>query len=311
VKADERRVAAWLRTHDGLITLSEAMSLGLSQRQIRRLVDSGRWQRLHRGVYRACATPRTSFQLVGAACLAAGPEAVASHSSAAWLWGLIDRPPARPEITVPTNWRPRLRGVRVHRSGYLDPARSIVRSGVPTTDPLRTLVDLGAVLPPTLLVEAVDRALAARLATVRAVLAELGRLSGHGRPGVRPLRRALEQHGLTDAPHPSVLESRTVRLLRQHHLAPDAVEVAAGPDGEYRLDFAFPALKLAVEVDGYAWHSSPEHQRRDHHRRNRLHASGWRVLVYTWLDVLERPAEMVAEIEGAKRWLRPAEGPPV
>jgi hypothetical protein len=300
VETTERAVAAWLRTHDGLITSAEAAQLGLSARRIHGLVTRGSWQRLHRGVYRAYAVPRAPTQLLGAACLAAGPAAVASHASAAWLWGLIDEPP-RPEITVPTTWIPRLGGVVVHRSADLDPTRTIVREGVPATDPLRTLVDLGAVIPASLLVHVVDRALASRLVTVTAVVAELSRLTGHGRPGVAPLRRDLRRRGLTGAPHPSVLESRTLEVLRRFEVPAAAVEVVAGDSGEYRLDFAYPSIRLAVEVDGYVWHVSPAHQRRDHGRRNRLLGAGWHVLVYTWLDVMERPAEMAAEIRACHR----------
>jgi hypothetical protein len=93
-----------------------------------------------------------------------------------------------------------------------------------------------------------------------------------------------------------VLESRTLRVLQRCDVPAAVVEVVAGASGEYRLDFAYPAIRLAVEVDGYVWHVSPAHQRRDHRRRNLLLGSGWRVLVYAWLDVMERPAAMAAEI---------------
>ena len=54
-------------------------------------------------------------------------------------------PPARPMITVPVHAHPRLRGVDVHRSRDLDPARTIIRRNIPCTDPLRVFVDLAAV----------------------------------------------------------------------------------------------------------------------------------------------------------------------
>jgi very-short-patch-repair endonuclease len=222
---------------------------------------------------------------------------------------MLDRPPARPEITVPTKSVPCLRAVRVHRSKDLDPARTIVRAGVPPTDPLRTIVDVGAALRPSLLVDAVDRVLARRLVTVPAMVAELGRLSSRGRPGVAALRRALQRTGLTGAPHPSVLESRTRRLLTRFRLPPATIELTAGATGEYRLDFAYPAIRLAVEVDGYVWHFSPQHQRRDHDRRNRLLRAGWHVLVYTWIDVTERPADVGAQIRSCHDRFRRADEP--
>jgi len=58
--------------------------------------------------------------------------------------------------------------------------------------------------------------------------------------------------------------------------------------------------RLSIEVDGYVWHFSPEHQRRDHARRNQLIRAGWTLLVYTWRDVLEQPDRVAAEITATR-----------
>jgi very-short-patch-repair endonuclease len=69
--------------------------------------------------------------------------------------------------------------------------------------------------------------------------------------------------------------------------------------GEYRLDFAYPELKLAIEVDGYVWHFSPEHTGRDNNRRNKLTLQGWQILVYTWREVADEPERVAREIAAA------------
>jgi very-short-patch-repair endonuclease len=74
-----------------------------------------------------------------------------------------------------------------------------------------------------------------------------------------------------------------------------------GPDGEYRLDYAIPDAKVALEVDGYVWHFSPEHKRSDEARRRRLVLEGWRRLVYTWVDVMREPAGLAREYLAAIR----------
>ena len=51
-----------------------------------------------------------------------------------------------------------------------------------------------------------------------------------------------------------------------------------------------------IEVDGYAYHSSPEQLQRDNARRNALEVEGWQFLVYTWLDVTREPRRVAAEI---------------
>jgi hypothetical protein len=302
VKPQNRDLAASLRTHDGLIARRDALALGLSVTQIHGLLEKGSWERIHRDVYRATSAPRTERQLLRAACLAAGDCATASHRSAAWLWGLVERPPRRPEITVTTAWAPRLQRVRVHRSGDLDPSGRILRYGIPTTTPLRTLVDLGAIMAATRLTEVLDRGLATRLVTLEALMAETNRLSRRGRPGPGRLRQVIGERGLAGAPSPSVLESRMLRLIVTHLPVP-AVEVIVGSDGDYRLDFAYVAIKLAMEVDGYTWHFAPEQLQRDHERRNLLQNSGWRVLVFTWLDVTRRPHQVAAAIHEARRKL--------
>ncbi len=269
MKPDRREVAESIRSHDGLIARRQALALGLSAAQIQGYLDRGTWERVHREVYRATSAPRTDRQLLRAACWGAGDRAVASHASAAWLWDLRDRAPARPEITVPTSWAPDLKGVRVHRSRDLGRARTTVRTGIPVTDPVRTLVDCGGVMAGPELSDLLDRGLALRLVTLRSVLAELRRLSRPGRPGPARVRDVIAERGMTGAPHPSVLESRMLRIFLRHRLPVPAVEIVAGPDGEYRLDFAYPPVKLAIEVDGYVWHFTPEHQHRDHQRRNR------------------------------------------
>ncbi len=282
-----------------MITRAEAVALGLSRSDIEGYLDRGTWERVHRNVYRLGGSPTNPRQNLRAACLAAGSDVVASHISAAWLWDLVERAPERPEITVPTTWRPELTGVKIHRSRDLDLSRTIIRSGIPTTDPLRTLVDLGAVMTPPELSDIIDRSLARRLVTLQGVVAEIDRLSRRGRPGLKHVRAIVQSRGLSGAPYPSVLESRMLRLLRQYRLPAPVIELTVGPEGQYRLDFAYPDIKLAIEVDGYVWHFTPEHQRRDNLRRNWLHANGWHTLTFTWTDVTQRPQRVAADIRAA------------
>jgi very-short-patch-repair endonuclease len=65
-----------------------------------------------------------------------------------------------------------------------------------------------------------------------------------------------------------------------------------------RVDFAWPAARLIVEADGFAYHSDRESYRRDRERLNHLERLGWRVLRFTWEDVVSRP-EYVTNLVGA------------
>lgn len=72
----------------------------------------------------------------------------------------------------------------------------------------------------------------------------------------------------------------------------------------WRLDFAWPGHMVAVEYDGFDWHSSPEHLRRDRQKRAALQELGWRTIYVVSDDVRRRPVEMVRRI--AAQLERPA-----
>jgi hypothetical protein len=294
--AESREMQYRFRRQHSLLRRSELRLLGVSARVERAHVVRGEWQRMGRHVIRLAGSPATPEQRLMAACLEAGPTAIASHQSAAWLWGLAP-PPDRPAITIGRNSPTRFRGVEVHRPMDL-PERVSVRRDIPCTDPLRTLRDLAGVCSPDVLDAAIDAALARRLVSVAALEAEIRRAARPGRTGVGRLRQALARRGMSGAPHPSVLESRVLRLLRRIGIEPVAVEVKVGSDGRYRVDTLLDP-RVAMEVDGYSYHAAPELKAEDERRRGRLRLSGIFVLVYDWTEVLRDTHRIAAECHEA------------
>ncbi|CAJ1585321.1 DUF559 domain-containing protein [[Mycobacterium] wendilense] len=67
----------------------------------------------------------------------------------------------------------------------------------------------------------------------------------------------------------------------------------------WRVDFAWPQFRLAVEFDGFDWHSDTDAFRRDRQKLAALNELGWTMLSIVADDVRRRPAEMVRRIEGA------------
>lgn len=291
----------------GLITRAQALGKGMTAGQIARASTSGAWVTVHPGVYRVAGSPVSPESELLAACLAGG-GALASHQSAAWLWRLMSRPPARPTVSVDRSARYRRPGIVIHRMRDLDLRLCSTWRGIRCTNPLRTLVDLAGVTSRRDLDDAVDRALATRIVTVEGIAAEIDRLSIQGRPGVDVLRQALSSRGYGEAPSPSVLESRTLRLLTGGGIRPVGVEVSVD-DGRYRLDVVL-SPGLAMEVDGYAYHASPQAMRRDLRRRRDLGRLGWTVLPFTWLDITRDGPRVLREVRDALRapGMRPAGG---
>ena len=295
ISAMKRVTEGIARTQDGLITVEQARNAGLSARGARSRVEAGRWERSLRGVYRAADSPRSWRQDLLAACLAAGPAAVASHRSAAALWGLDGVGPGWVELTVSRPRAHRLPGVLVHRSTDLDPTMAIVRAGIPTTDPARTILDLGAVIPVWRVEAALESALSRRLVTLTGLRVALDSVARRGRRGAGVLRALLEQRSDAARMSESVLEARVLRLLRDHSLPQPTLqyEVRVGQRLIGRVDFAYPRLNLAIEVDGYEFHSSLAAFSHDRARQNELVAAGWTVLRFTWDDLVHRPERVV------------------
>ena len=142
-----REISSIGRTQLGLITTEQVLGR-LADHELEYLVRSGQLEPLRRGVYRFAGVPESWEQHVLAACIPAGPDAVASFGSAAALWGLRGSDRSSIEITVPGRRNPRLDAVVVHQSNHWGPEHTSRRSGVPTTSVARTLCDLTARVPP-------------------------------------------------------------------------------------------------------------------------------------------------------------------
>ncbi|MGV0602861.1 DUF559 domain-containing protein, partial [Mycolicibacterium pulveris] len=74
----------------------------------------------------------------------------------------------------------------------------------------------------------------------------------------------------------------------------------------WRVDFAWPECRLAVEYDGFDWHSDQDQFRRDRLKRAALQEVGWSVLSVVFDDVRRRPWEMLRRIETELRRARAA-----
>jgi very-short-patch-repair endonuclease len=254
-------------------------------------------------VFAFAGAPDSWEQSVMAACLAAGKEAVASHRSAARIWRLLEAGDDIVEISVPRERNPQPRKVTVHRIADLVPAHTTVRRHLPVTNPLRTIVDLAAVLPEDEVEDAIDSGLAwPSLFSIAAIESMRGEVACRGRAGAGVLAAILEERALGDAVSDSKLESRMAKLLKRAGL-PAAVFhfVVSTPGGVFlaEVDFAYPDLRLAVEVDGFGVHGTPRAMAKDLVRQNGLVPYGWHVLRFTWRQVVREPEMVARTIAGA------------
>lgn len=284
-----------LRRQGGLARRRDVLRAGLSRRGLARLVRDGRLRQLTPHLVTDVAQPAPDEPL---RALARGLDATVSHESAALLWGMeLATTPERRSVTV---GRDRSRtahaGARVHRSDVGDEER-VERNGIWVTSALRTALDLCRCLPLPEAVAVTDSALRRALVTVEELTAALCALPpGVGRAQVARVLR------LIDPESGSVLESLCRVLLQQAGVGPEHTQmVVRTPGGQWigRVDFAWPSAGLVVETDGFAFHADRASYRRDRRRGNALVLAGWRVLRFSWEDVVHAPDEVVAAVRAA------------
>jgi very-short-patch-repair endonuclease len=68
--------------------------------------------------------------------------------------------------------------------------------------------------------------------------------------------------------------------------------------GHYRLDFAYVAARLSIELEGREYHSGKKALMRDVARRNYLSGLGWSILYFTWDDVTKAPGDVLEVVRG-------------
>ncbi len=276
----------YLRRQSGVISCSQARAAGLSQDAVDRRVAGGRWERLHPGVYLATDHPYRDEARIRAAVLWAGKDAVAHGESAAWWHDLATTLPATVEVTVRRDRNPgRQPGVAVRRRDLPYPDLIAVRDLWVTDLPL-TVLEAAVALGPqgsALLDGALQR-------RVKFPAVYRAHCRNQGRRGSAEASRLLAVAADRAASH---AERLLIQLLRN-------AGIAGGELGyrvqDYLIDVAFPLQRVAIEVDGWAWHVNADRFVGDRRRQNGLVNLGWTVLRFPWHDLAARPEDVVAEV---------------
>jgi hypothetical protein len=275
----------------GIFSVQQARSAGYADREIRRTVERGRWHRSGFGLLEVVGRESQSGDQLVRDVVTAGSRAVVGYAAAAKLhgWDLPALPPT-PTVIVPPGAR--AQGVRAYRARLREDDVALF-GVVMVTIAARTAIDLASVLPVEKAVITLDSAL--RSGQVN--LPELDAKSRERRVGIRAARRAL---ALADPSAGSVAESEARLLFHDAGLPPPLSQFAVDlGDLMARLDFAWPAQRVLVEIDGREWHVGPGPFQRDRTRQNALVQAGWLVLRFTVEDIRSRPEYVVSEVRRA------------
>ena len=260
-----------------LFTATQWKDAGLSRRSLRRKAASGLVQEIHPSVFAIAGAPGSFEQQVLAACLSV--DGVASHRSAAYLWGFRTFETPAVEVLVKRGRTPSLPDVRVRRTGHLDDADLDTLHGIPITRRARTLLDV-CDASPALAEAALNGALHRRQVTVRQLLAVLDRV-GPQHPGRMLYRELIMPFADGQRPTESELEDAFLELVIRRYGLP--VPVRQYPVGRRTIDFAYPDPVLGIEIESVRGHAAREDVHRNAAKANEL--LEWWILRFAFDDI--------------------------
>ena len=296
----DERVAAIAARQQGNVTRAQLRGAGLTDRAIARRVASGRLHRRFRGVYLVGHTAPAKYADEMSAALACG--GVVSHRTAAEVFELVERKDPRDDIDVSVRSTSKRRhpGIRLHRQPSLRREDvGVTSDGVPITSPARTLLDFATEAQLRELERAFHEALVQRLTTRDRVAALIARSPGHhGTALLKPLVDGYDGPTLTRRDG----EERMLALCRSARFTKPQVNATILG---FEVDFSWPDLRVAVEVDSGRWHGNPAALERDHRKNMILRGNDWIVLRYTWKQIVHDRDAVVAEIARATAAPRP------
>jgi very-short-patch-repair endonuclease len=209
--------------------------------------------------------------------------------SAADLWGNAYRPNgALPEVIVPVNGR-QFRGLHVRRVQIEADEYTTAANGSLVTTLPRTAIDLGRFNSRDDAVAALDSMVRRHPTLIEDVRCVLKCWENHWGIG-----KAITALKLVDPLSESPWETRLRLIFIDEGLHGFVLQYKV-MGGIYRLDAAWPRLKVAVEYDGEHHRTSEQHAK-DLERWNRLRAAGWIVITVTARNITSGRDEFVAQV---------------
>lgn len=292
-----RRLAA---DQHGVVSREQCRRLGASTDAMRSRVHTGDWRAVSPSVLRVAGAPVTDRSRVMAGVLDAGCRAVASHRTAAWLWGLPGFPFDRVEVTrLRGRGRRRSNLATIHEPRALTEEHCTMVDGIPVTTLARTVFDLAGVLHPARTERALDNALARSPALLPVLHRLLPELAQRGRPGISVMRALLADRPATYVAPASGLEARAIALLDAAGIATERQVDVGGTDWVGRVDLRVIGTNVVIEIDSVLHHTSHLDRARDAKRDAELRAAGHRPVHLTEHELVHEPYRAIGRVRAA------------
>jgi hypothetical protein len=277
-----------LDAHGGVATSGQLLTV-LSRSQLDVRIDRGDLVKVWTGIY-TDGEPDVLTRLRGLDLRVGTPVAICLSTAAAAFGFDTERSDDLHVLTPPRHLLRDSDGLKVHRRNG---APLVMVDGRRATSPAWTAVEVARSLRRPRALATLDAALRSQRCDRQAL--HMAAVDQFGRRGIVHVRELIP---LADPLAESPMESEARLMMFDGGLPTPALqhEVADAEGRLWRLDFAWQNQKVAVEYDGFDWHSDPVAFRRDRLKRAALRAVGWEVASITFDDVRQRPYETVRNI---------------
>lgn len=294
----ESKACALADRQYGVVTRAQLHELGISRRTIARRLRAKVWRTLYPGVVRLLEAKHSAWrQQLMAVLLWLGDDAAVSHHAAARLWEMDgeEDEPIEVSTTRPRNGKPPV-GITIHRVRELGRGEVTVVDGLRVTQPARTLADLSATVSEDRLDSLIDSVLRAKRTTQKALNAFVA-YTRRRFIGCAKFRAVMDARG-DGGPKDSEAE----RLFLKNVVEPFGLP---RPEHNYRVrdadgtvvakaDFAYPKLRLVIEIYSRRHHTGDGTVIHDTQRMNRITGCNHQSLVFWWDDLTQTPADTAA-----------------
>ena len=294
MKQKDQEARDWAYMNGGVVTREVLDSLGFTRHEIDGRVRRHGWVGIARGRGYQLVPPRDHLDAVLGA-IAVLPNAVASHETAAELHRVPFVPLGRAVVSVHSRTTYRYPGVEVHRTHDIADEQITEVRGLRCTTLARTVIDLACVRSGGHIGRIVDDLVAQERLVLDELVSVVSVVGRRGKPGTSVMREVLDSR-IGGARSQSELERRGRALIAQAGLPEPIHEFPIPWVPHRRFDDAFPGLRLAIEWDSRRYHGQLDAFDMDRSRDREAVINGWRVLRFTWTDVVERPSMVIDTI---------------
>lgn len=294
-----RSMDAWFSTHLGIISAPKLVELGCGDRNIVRMVERLELVTMMPGVFRSAQWPCNREQILAAVC-ARNVAAMIGFTTAGQEWGMRRMIDPKIHVLVPHGCSPEIDGVVVHRCRRIDPVDVVQRpDGIRLSSPPRTMFDSADMIGFEATTSVLEQLLNEHRLTFGTVSDTVRRLYHPNRPGSATMLGVIRARPAWRAALQSDLEVKVLEEIYRQGLPAPATQFPVrlpGRDRDIAIDFAWPAVQLAVEVDHPTWHDGGVDSHSDKGRDRKLTTIGWTPARITNIDVNGGLSEAVADI---------------